>query len=413
MIGRIFSQQSKSITGAAVLLGVAAFASRLVGLIRDHLLANMFGAGHVLDAYYAAFRIPDFIFNIVIIGALSAAMIPLFAKAAARSNEAVWELANVLLGIVGLVTIILSVLSFIAAPFVMRLIVPGFSPSDLALAVTLTRIMSMSPVILGMSSIIGSILQTNKNFLIFSLAPVMYNTGIIVGALAFVPFFGVRGLAVGVLLGTLLHLGIQLPPVLSRGFRFAPTVNWHHPAIRSLGFVMVPRIIDLAVGEINFMIITAFASTLGTGRITMFQYANNLQGFPISLIGISFAVASFPTLATLAASKDWQAMRERLSATTTQILFFMVPLTVLFLFIRAQIVRVVYGSGAFDWTATPLKIIWVNGCPPERRVRAPVPLKVTVEAPLTNTPPRLVNDPPIVTVLVSVREPPDLLMATL
>jgi putative peptidoglycan lipid II flippase len=238
----------------------------------------------------------------------------------------------------------------------MKSIVPGFSAPDLALSITLTRIMCLSPIILGLSSVIGSVLQTNKNFLIFSLAPIMYNVGIIIGAICFVPFVGVSGLAYGVMLGTLMHLGIQLPPVFASGYRWKLILDWRHSAAHSLGFIMIPRIIDLAVGEINFIVITAFASTLGSGRITMFQYANNLQAVPISLIGIPFAIASFSTLSSLAAAQDWKNMQSRLSSTITQILFFIIPLSVIFLFLRAQIVRVVYGSGAFDWTATGTRI---------------------------------------------------------
>lgn len=352
MFKKIFSRQSQSITGAAILLGAASFASRLIGLARDHLLAKQFGAGHILDAYYAAFRIPDFIFNIVIIGALSAGIIPLLAKALNKSKEDGWMLVNTLLGVVSAATVSFGVAAFIAAPIIIRILVPGFSPEMQATTVELTRIMFLSPILLGLSSIVGSVLQSYKNFFIFSLAPIMYNLGIIFGALFLVPIIGIHGLAAGVVIGAALHLGIQIPTLLQHGYRFRPNIDWRHPGIKSLSLMMVPRILDLAAAEINFMIITAFASTLGPGRIAMFQYANNLQTFPVSFIGISFAIATFPVLASLVTQKNWHELQTRIATTAQQILFFIVPFMIAFLLLRAQIVRVVLGSGAFDWTAT-------------------------------------------------------------
>jgi putative peptidoglycan lipid II flippase len=349
---KFFSHTTQTITGAAILLGAASFLSRLIGLLRDRLFASLFGAGPLLDTYYAAFRIPDFVYNIIIIGALSAGLIPLFAKTMAKSKTETWETVNVLMSIVGTVTFFIGIIFFIFAPNVIRFLVPGFSEAMQHETITLTRIMFLSPVILGLSSIVSSVLQTYKNFFIYSLSPILYNLGIIFGALVFVPMFGTRGLAYGVVLGAILHLGVQLPTLFGHGWRFRPIFAWKHPAVRMLRRTMIPRMLDLAVGDINLMVIIAMASTLGAGQITAFQFANNLQTFPVGLIGVSFAVATFPALASLAVVGKREELRLRVASTIKQILFFIIPLTIILLLLRAQIVRVVLGGGAFDWTAT-------------------------------------------------------------
>ncbi len=349
---KILTSQTNSITGAAVILGIASLTSRIMGIVRDRTFAHFFGAGDTLDAYYAAFRIPDFVYNIVIVGALSATLIPLFTKALAKNKDEAWHVVNTLLATMGLIISLIAVLLALFAPYIVQLLVPGFSHDKQQTVILLTRIMCVSPVILGVSSIVSAVLQSYKNFLIYSLSPIMYNIGIIAGAWLLVPMMGISGLAIGVLLGACLHLAIQLPTLHSHGFRFRPRLDWKHSSVKLMGTMMVPRMLDLAVGDINLMVITAFASTLGSGRITAFQFANNLQTVPIGLIGVSFAVAAFPTLTHVIAEKKIDEFRSSLSATIQQILFFIIPITILFLLLRAQIVRVVLGSGAFDWTAT-------------------------------------------------------------
>lgn len=352
MITKFFSNQSKTITGAAIILGAASFVSRLIGIIRDRIFAHTFGAGTVLDSYYAAFRIPDLIYNLIIVGTLSAGFIPIFTELLNKDKKEAWRVTNSVINILGLSLVIICSVLFIFTPQLIPYLVPGFSAENIATTITLTRIMFLSPILLGVSGIISSVLQSFKSFLIYSITPIVYNIGIIIGALFFVPTMGINGLAYGVILGALLHLSIQIPDLLRYGFKYELIFDIKNSAVKKIGKLMIPRALGLATTQLNLLAITILASTVGAGSITVFNFANNIQQFPIGIIGISFAIAAFPTLSQLVAEGKKEQLSELLSQAIRQVLFFMIPLTIIFLLLRAQIVRVILGSGEFDWTAT-------------------------------------------------------------
>lgn len=351
---------------AALLVALTSLVSRLLGVFRDRILAGEFGAGDILDIYYAAFRIPDLIFNLLILGALSAGFIPIlsglinnpsseginiFRK---KSQKEAWEFVSITLNILGIILLILSIFGIIFAPQIMKLIAPGFSGEKQALTINLTRIMFLSPVFLGISSVLGGILQSCKRFFLYSLSPILYNMGIIIGVIWFVPLWGINGLAWGVVLGAFLHMILQLPLVYKLGFRYVPKINFKNKDIIKLGIMTVPRTLSLAISQINLLVTTIIASVLASGSLAIFNFANNLQSLPIGVFGISFAVAAFPTLSAVAF--DRKKLVKNFSATIRNILFFIVPATVLLLTLRSQIIRVILGSGSFDWTDTVLTI---------------------------------------------------------
>ncbi len=354
MIKKLLAAQNKSIIGAAIILGVASFVSRLVGIIRDRILANQFGASDVLDAYYAAFKIPDLLYALLIAGALSVGIIPIFTKVYQEhiGKKEAWKLISNIINITGLAISICIIILIIITPWLMPLIAPGFVGEKMKLAVLLTRIMFLSPLFLSLSAIVGSVLQSLKNFLIYSLSPIFYNLGIIFGAIFLVPAIGYSGLSWGVAIGALLHLIIQLPAFFKTGFHYSAILNFKNKHIRQIGRLMVPRVMALSALQINLIVITAIASTLTAGSVAIFNYANNLQSFPLGIIGVSFAMAAFPTLASLAVSGKKGELIKNFSSTVRQILFFIIPLSIIFLLLRAQIVRIVLGSGAFGWDAT-------------------------------------------------------------
>lgn len=352
MIKRILSSQTQTITGAAIVLAAASFVSRVIGVVRDRIFAHTFGAGDVLDVYYAAFRIPDLVYNLVIVGALSAGFIPIFLKAYTKSRKQAWEMTNSLIHILGLALVVVSILLYIFTPQLMHLVVPGFDDAKLAQTVILTRIMFLSPLLLGLSAVVSGVLQSMKSFFVYSLTPIVYNIGIIFGTIVLVPVFGITGLAYGVILGALFHLLIQLPTLLSHGYTYAWKFDIGNKYVKEIGKLMGPRVLTLGTVQLNLLVITIIASTLGAGSVAVFNFANNLQHFPIGLIGISFAVAAFPTLSKLFAEKKKEAFIAHLTSTVKQILFFIIPLTLIFLLLRAQIVRLLLGSGQFDWTDT-------------------------------------------------------------
>lgn len=358
----VFQIQINSITAGAMLVGVSSLISRFLGVVRDRILASEFGAGAELDIYYAAFRLPDLIFNLVVLGALSAGFIPLFTSVindyrgrrgeGADANSQAWRLANNVLGFLFLGLGLLSFIGIVFAPVLTRLMAPGFSTADQDLTVSLTRIMFLSPLFLGISGVLGGILQSFKRFLIYSIAPILYNLGIILGALYLVPRWGLEGLAWGVVLGAALHFLIQLPAVWQLGFRYRLLLDWSDDRTKKIARMMVPRTLSLAISQMNLVVITIIASQLSSGSLAVFNFANNLQSFPVGIFGISYAIAAFPALA--ASAFDAEKLRASFSQSFRQILFFIVPATVLIIALRAQIVRVVLGSGNFDWQDTIL-----------------------------------------------------------
>jgi len=364
MLTNIFRRQINSITVAAALVALSSLVSRFLGVVRDRILAGQFGAGATLDIYYAAFRIPDLIFNLLVLGALSAGFIPVFTTlikdfrprpaqpGSADNNQAAWALANNVLNILVIGLAGLSLIGIVFSAELTKLITPGFNAEEQASTAALTRIMFLSPLFLGISGIFGGVLQSFKRFLIYSLAPIFYNLGIIVGALYFVKFWDLAGLAWGVVLGAFLHMALQIPATYYLGFRYRFQISWHEANTRKIWRMMVPRTMSLAIAQINLVVITIIASTLSSGSLAVFNFANNLQSFPIGIFGISFAIAAFPVLSEFAF--DREKLTQHFSLTMRQILFFIIPATVLIMTLRAQIIRVVLGTGNFDWPDTIL-----------------------------------------------------------
>jgi putative peptidoglycan lipid II flippase len=350
------NNESKTIVGAAAIVGVLSFASRVVGLIRDRILLGEFGAGDVLDAYYAAFKLPDLLFGLLVIGSLSASFIPIFTKYffAAFKRERAWQFTSNVLNLLALSMAALSVILFLFAGPLSTLIAPGFDPPKQGMVADMTRVMLLAQFILALSVVFGSALQGMKRFLIFSLAPILYNVGIIIGAVWLTDIIGTIGLAWGVVLGALLHFLLQLYGVLQAGYRWQLLLHWRDEDTQEMLRLTGPRMLGIAVSQINFVILTVIATTLAAGSVTIFQVAYNIQFFAVGTIGISYAIAVFPTLVEAAGQHDRDRFISTFEHTVRQVLFFMIPLSLVFLVLRAQIVRVVAGAGAFDWTATIL-----------------------------------------------------------
>ena len=353
------SQPSRSVAAAAFVITLAGLASRLLGLLRDRFLASTFGAGDTLDVYYAAFRIPDLIYNLLILGALSAAFIPVFTSLVSKDEESsAWQLASEIMNLAIIFIICLSIILAFFAPYIMRVLTPGFTEDKMQSVVSFTRIMFLSPLFLGISGIFGGILTSFKRFLVYSIAPLFYNLGIIVGVLFLVKidFIGPIGLAWGVVLGAFLHMLIQYPAARSLGFNFSLTFfrGFKNNNVKRILVLMVPRMLGIAVNQVNLLIITIFASLLASGSLAIFNFAQNLQGVPVGIFGSSFAIAVFPILSSLAAKDNRTEFVRYFSETFRQILFFAIPISVFILVLRAQIVRVVLGTGEFDWNDTIL-----------------------------------------------------------
>jgi putative peptidoglycan lipid II flippase len=349
---RFFAKTTRSITGAAVLLAIASLTSRMVGVIRDRIFAHYYGAGIELDMYNAAFKIPDLVYQLVVIGALSAGFIPVFLGVYKKNQAQAWQLTSALITLFGGILSLFCIAMMVAAPWFVPLIVPGFEAEALEQTIVLTRIMCLSPLLMGISGIIGGVLQSCKAFFIYALAPILYNVGIIIGAIGFTPYLGLSGLAWGVILGAALHLLIQIPTLRLLGFNYSVQAPWNTPELKEIATLMVPRMLSLGVHQFSVIAQTILASTLIAGSISILTFATNIQYVPVGIIGYSFAIAAFPTLAGYAAEGKFEDIRHHLSATIRQIIFLILPLTLTFLVLRAQIVRVLLGTGSFDWGDT-------------------------------------------------------------
>ena len=332
---------------ASALLAVFGLLSRFSGLVRDRILASRFGASDILDVYYVSFNIPDLIFNLIVVGAVSSAFIPVFIERRTKDENKAWGLANNFLNLIVIAVAFVSAISFFFIPFIINILAPGFSWEKKEMAVLFTRVMLLSPVIFSASVVMGSILQSFKRFLAYSIAPILYNAGIIIGAIFFEPKFGPLGLAEGVVLGAVLHFLIQAPAVFKAGFRWNAVISFKDQYLRKIFTLMVPRTLGLAAMQLNWIITNAIATTIAVGSVAILNFANNLQYVPIAFIGLSVAVASFPVLSEEALVEDKKDFSSRISKTLKQILTITIPLSAIMIYLREDIVRIILGAGNF------------------------------------------------------------------
>ena len=338
---------------ATLILAVSALLSRLLGLVRDHLLASTFGASsgegiYSLDAYYAAFRIPDMLYNLLIFGAISAAIIPIFTqyKKSGELKKA-WEFSSNMLHLMLCFILVVAGVAYLLAPQLAHLVAAGFDSETFALTVRLMRIMLLSPIIFTFSAILISIQDSFKVFFWRSLAPLFYNLGIIFGILYFAHDFGVVGVTWGVIIGALFQLVVQLPALRSVGCKHVWLLDSARADVRKAFKLIVPRVVGLSLTQLTMIVNTLIASFLVTGSITIYYFADNLQAVPLGIIGISFAITSFATLSELAMEKSSTAFTAELRRVGQQVLFLIIPATLGMLFLRARIIDVILVSGRF------------------------------------------------------------------
>lgn len=359
---KFLNGEISNVHSAALILGAAGLFSRVLGVLRDRMLAGLFGAGRELDIYYTAFQIPDLVSLVFVLGAGSAAILPIFQDALARDRKEAHRLMSHLVTLFLIVSVGVALVFLFAAPLLIRLVAPGFSEEEKHVAAVLTQIMLLSPILLGLSSIFSAVLQSFQRFWAFALAPVLYNVGIIAGIVFFVPFFGFKGLAFGVIAGAFLHLLIQARPVIDLGF--APRIMPHlrkdtlrqffSGPISKVFRLSFPRFLSLSVTQITLVVLVAIGSTLAAGSIAVFKLANNLFFVPIGIFGVSYAVAIFPKISNAFIHKDSNLFFKEVFLGLRSILFWIVPSAVIFIVLRAHIVRLALGTGAFSWEDTRL-----------------------------------------------------------
>ncbi|MCI0597490.1 hypothetical protein L0Y34_00210 [Candidatus Parcubacteria bacterium] len=351
MVHGILRTLSASIRGlhqAAYLLAGLTLVSQVLALLRDRIFVHAFGAGHTLDLYYAAFRIPDLVFALIASLVSAYVLIPrLTGGSREESERLISHSSSFLLIVGGLVCLLLCAFM----PEVLSVFFPQFAASSNF--VFLARMLLLQPILLGLSGVLTSVTQVHRRFILFALSPVLYNAGIIIGALFLYPVFGLQGLGVGVLIGALLHLLIHVPIVSEAGL--LPRLVVPSPAIMwSVVKDSVPRSFALTLGALSALLLSSFAAGTGEGGMTVFSLAGNVAMVPLALIGASYATAAFPVLAAKANGNNIEAFTETLSAAARHLIFWSVTAALLTLVLRAHLVRVILGTGAFDWDATRL-----------------------------------------------------------
>jgi putative peptidoglycan lipid II flippase len=346
----------EQIARAAGLVMALFVVSRALGLLREMVISYQFGTGGDLDAYLAAFRLPDILFQIVAGGALASAFIPTFSTYLTRRSERnAWQLASAVINLVLVITTGLALLAALLAPWlVSRIIAPGFGPARQALTVQLMRLMLVTPVVFGVSGVMMGILNARQHFLLPALAPILYNVGIIAGAIILAPTLGVRGLAAGVVLGAVAHLLVQVPGLVREGMRYTPILGLRSAGVREVGRLMLPRMLGLGAAQVNFLVNTILASGLVAGSLSALNYAWLLMLLPQGVFAQAVATAAFPTFSTQAARGERDGMRSTLSATLRAVLYLAVPAAVGLMVLSELLVRVIFERGAFTATSTEM-----------------------------------------------------------
>ncbi|HEY2003752.1 MAG TPA: murein biosynthesis integral membrane protein MurJ [Candidatus Saccharimonadia bacterium] len=353
------TNRRQTVAGAAVFISSAYLLSRLLGLLRDRLLVAHFGIGPELSAYNAAFRLPELLFTLLVSGAFAVAFIPVLTEHLSKDEKSTaWRVTSSLLNLLVVGTVLGSVLIILLADPLTTLITPGFDAYTHSLTVDLTRIMAVTPVLFAVSSVLGSVQQAFNRFVIFSLAGVMYNIGIIIGIVMFSNTLGIYGAAYGVLIGVVLQALLQWLGLYGLGYRYRPEIALHLTGVRQTLKLMLPRSIDQGIDQINYSVETIIGSTISTGAIGQFALANNLKNVPLVLIGSSIATAVFPRLAARAAAGARQELVEVYVKTARLILFLSIPSALFAVVARGYIVRLLYGFGD---RATASTLGWFAG----------------------------------------------------
>lgn len=358
MVKKIFSIFNKEVSGlhqAAYLLGFFAICSQVLALFRDRIFAAKFGTGEVLDFYYAAFRIPDFIFVTVASIVSISVIIPFLIEKFEKSDNEAKDFIDNIFSFFFFFIIFISIVAYFFTPYILSVLFPKFTNmGSFSSLISLTRILLLSPIFLGFSNLLASITQVYKRFVIYAISPVVYNLGIIFGAMFLYPSMGLLGLGIGVAMGAFVHFAVQIPFVLKKGMLPKIKLNINFTAIKKVVYTSIPRTITVSSNEISKLFLIAYASFFVTGSVSIFNLSFNLQNVPFSIVGMSYSLAAFPTLAKLYSGGKKEEFLEQMISSSKHIIFWSIPISVLFIVLRAQIVRTILGVGNFNWDDTRL-----------------------------------------------------------
>ncbi|HEY3217993.1 MAG TPA: murein biosynthesis integral membrane protein MurJ [Candidatus Limnocylindria bacterium] len=347
-----------SVARASVVMIAALIASRVLGWLRLSVIGATFGASPQLDAFWAAFKVPNALFELLVAGALASAFIPVFAGYLAKEREKdAWHVASSVMNVLILSLIAVSAVLWIAAPFLVPTIVaPGFEkdPAQLELTIELTRIMLLSPIFMGLSALVTGVLQSYRQFLAGAVAPLVYNGVQILFALFASPFLGVHALAVGVVAGAAMMFFVQVPELTFRRTKYELTLDLSHSGVREVFLLAGPRTFSLGAVQLVFFVDTFLASSMPTGSLTALNYAFQLMLLPLGVFSIAISAAVFPTLSHFASLGQAAKMRDALQQAIRWILFLTLPTAIVMVVLRRPIVNLLFQYGAFGPEAREL-----------------------------------------------------------
>lgn len=351
MVGNFFKRQQKNIFSAAAIISLMIAVSRILGLLRNRVLAHFFSAEE-LSLYFAAFRLPEVVFNVLVFGAISAAFIPTFTAYFTKKKEEAWQIASTILTLAVLAFFLLSFFLFLFATPLYQLIAAGFEETQINKIVFLARILILAQGFFLLSFFLTGILESLQRFLVPALAPIFYNLGIILGTIILSNRLGILGPTVGAVFGAFLHFLIQLPLSFSLGLRIKLSFDFFHPGIREITRLAFPRMIELSILELSKTIELTLASLISPAAYTWFTFASSLQLLPMALFGTSIAKATLPTLSSLAVGKEINKFKNTFLSSFNQILFLTIPSSVFLAVLRIPAVRLTFGAARFTWKST-------------------------------------------------------------
>lgn len=347
-----FTRRQTGVLSAAAIIMFMVVASRVLGLVRNRVLAHYFLADQ-LSVYFAAFRLPEVIFEVLVFGALSAALIPTFTAYISKKQEKeAWYVAATSLNLAFLVFIPFALLIFLFAHPLYRILAPGFADREIAQIASLTRILIWAQGFFVVSYFLTGVLESFRRFLVPAIAPLFYNIGIIIGTIFLSPSLGIYAPTLGALLGAFLHFLIQLPLAIYLGFRPCLGFDFRHKGVKEVGRLALPRVVELSFLQIAKSAELFLASLVSTAAYTHYLFANSVQLLPIGLFGVSIAKASLPTLSYHSARGEKSQFNEVFSSLFRQILFLVIPASVFLVVLRIPIVRLIFGTARFSWEST-------------------------------------------------------------
>ena len=342
----------KTLFTGTILLALSQLLSRILGVVRDHLFAVTFGTGGLgvmsLDTYYAAFRIPDLLYTLLMYGTVSVAFIPLFTELKTKKTmKESWEFTNSLLNFFLILFIGISGSIILFTEPILQLFVPGFTPEQMEITINLVRIMMISPLFFSVTSIMVAVQNTFHRFTMHAIGPLVYNLGIIGSIVFFGETYGVYGITWGVIVGAFFYMILQIFGAMQCGWKWQPILYLNTRPFREMIRMVLPRILGLSAMQINLVVDTFIASSLAVGSLTVLNLAINLQTLPFGMIAISVAITTFTHFSFLATTKQWNELQKKVENSVKQIWFLLLPASVGMWILSGDLIWILFGGGAF------------------------------------------------------------------